>query len=195
MARIAEPEKIDRIRYSVMEMIAEFGYEGMSIAKISERSGVSVGYLYRYYKGKDDMILDLLDSHLRAIKEKLLPADFGKYSSLYDLWFDIVKGLFKMANQDRVLARFLTKIVSDTSIPEKEKQMRKREMEYVLDSLYNLGRITGEIAQDITCHDLELVVTTIPFMYIARELDAARKRIFTEEDAKKVTRLCMNAMK
>jgi len=45
VSRITDPMKIDRIKKAVMELMCDHGYNHMSISLISEKSGVSSGYL------------------------------------------------------------------------------------------------------------------------------------------------------
>ena len=65
MAKKMDMTKLDRIREASVEIISEHGILNSSVASIAERAGVSVGYLYRHYPGKVDLINDLLEDALR----------------------------------------------------------------------------------------------------------------------------------
>lgn len=69
MAKKMDMTKLDRIREASVEIISEHGILNSSVASIAERAGVSVGYLYRHYPGKVDLINDLLEDALRTITD------------------------------------------------------------------------------------------------------------------------------
>ena len=66
MAKKVDQTKIERIRNASVEVISEHGILGGSVASIAERADVSVGYLYRHYPGKTELINDLLENALNA---------------------------------------------------------------------------------------------------------------------------------
>lgn len=71
MAKKMDMTKLDRIREASVEIISEHGILNSSVASIAERAGVSVGYLYRHYPGKVDLINDLLEDALRTITDRI----------------------------------------------------------------------------------------------------------------------------
>lgn len=58
-------------------LFAEEGYGLASMAQVAARCGVSKGTLYHYYDGKEALLFDILDTHLRALRDRLraLPHD------------------------------------------------------------------------------------------------------------------------
>jgi TetR/AcrR family transcriptional regulator len=48
-------------------LFAEHGYASASVAMLSERCGGSKGWIYHYYDGKEAILFDLLDSHVRGL--------------------------------------------------------------------------------------------------------------------------------
>ena len=71
MAKKMDMTKLDRIREASVEIISEHGILNSSVASIAERAGVSVGYLYRHYPGKVDLINDLLEHALTTITDRI----------------------------------------------------------------------------------------------------------------------------
>ena len=71
MAKKVDQTKIERIRNASVEVISEHGILGGSVASIAERADVSVGYLYRHYPGKTELINDLLENALNAITDRI----------------------------------------------------------------------------------------------------------------------------
>jgi AcrR family transcriptional regulator len=52
---------------AALELFAENGFHGAPTSMIAERAGVGVGTIYRYFKGKDELIRELFrELHTRA---------------------------------------------------------------------------------------------------------------------------------
>ena len=62
----------DRIRFAAMRLFAQKGYGSTSVADILQAAGVNAGSLYYLYPGKQDVLLDVLDSYLAGIHPMLL---------------------------------------------------------------------------------------------------------------------------
>lgn len=60
MGKRAEQKKetLERLRSVIDELVAQKGYDAVTIREISERAGVSTGVFYYYFKSKDDILLD-----------------------------------------------------------------------------------------------------------------------------------------
>lgn len=54
-----QSEKRQKILYSAMELIAEYGFHGAPISDIADRAGVGAGTIYRYFTTKDILITEL----------------------------------------------------------------------------------------------------------------------------------------
>ena len=62
----------DRIRHAAMRLFAQKGYGSTSVADILQAAEVNTGSLYHLYPGKQDVLLDVLDSYLAGIHPMLL---------------------------------------------------------------------------------------------------------------------------
>ena len=54
-----------------MRMAAEGGYEAVQMRAVAERADVSLGTIYRYFNGKDDILLAGLVSWIQRVREGL----------------------------------------------------------------------------------------------------------------------------
>lgn len=64
---------------ATLELLAEVGFEAMSIEAIATRAGVGKTTIYRRYSGKDELVADAIES----IREEVLIPDQGS------LWGDL----------------------------------------------------------------------------------------------------------
>ncbi len=64
----------DRIEEAAIALFAEKGVGGASVAEIAARADVSQGLLYRHWKDKDDMALDLFGRRYFALRDRLRAA-------------------------------------------------------------------------------------------------------------------------
>lgn len=81
-----------------------------------EMAGVSPGYLYRYYKSKDELVQELVDAEMQAIHQNFV-SDIDSSSTLYEAAYKTIKKLFIKANEDPMIARFAASVVMDIRIP------------------------------------------------------------------------------
>jgi AcrR family transcriptional regulator len=62
MAQRQKSELRSRILEATLDLLAERGYAGTSIAAVAEAAGISVGNLYRYFAGKEELVAAALPS-------------------------------------------------------------------------------------------------------------------------------------
>ena len=67
---MAETNKA-RIEEAAIALFADKGVGGASVAEIAEHAGVSQGLLYRHWKDKDEMALDLFAHRYFALRDRL----------------------------------------------------------------------------------------------------------------------------
>jgi len=65
-------ETRERIRFAAMRLFAQKGYGSTSVADILSAAEVNAGSLYYLYPGKQDVLLDVLDTYLAGIQPMLL---------------------------------------------------------------------------------------------------------------------------
>ena len=60
----------DAILHAAADTFAESGYANSSMKEIAARAGISVGMLYNYFKGKDDIYRELIEHYFSHLQEK-----------------------------------------------------------------------------------------------------------------------------
>jgi len=72
MARRRAADYAER-RAAIVEAAAELyardGFAGASVAQLAKAPGASKSLIYHYYASKEDILFDVMDSHLRALDE------------------------------------------------------------------------------------------------------------------------------
>ena len=105
--------RVDRaalVRRALVELVAEKGFAGTSMAAVADRAGVATGTAYVHYESKDELVL-------AAYKE--LKHDMGAVGSVEDLsgdpadrfrelWF----AFYRHLAADPVRARFLAQVAA-----------------------------------------------------------------------------------
>lgn len=66
-----------RLLASTVGVVGQFGWEGASIARITDRAGVSRRTFYELFKNRDECLLALLESAVAQIASKLDPVDLA----------------------------------------------------------------------------------------------------------------------
>ena len=69
-------------------LIYEFGFYGLSMKNLAEKSGVSAGTLYRYFENKDD-IINALYRHIQEDAASIILKDLSEARSLQER-FDLI---------------------------------------------------------------------------------------------------------
>lgn len=195
VARITDPQKIEEVRRAAMEIIVEYGYRGMSIAAIAKRANVSVGYLYRYYRSKEDLIEDLMDTTLVEVKNDFLRIGMES-KTINEVIFNVTAVLFQLAKEDPVHARLLATLVLDSDIQKIVSRDSKKIRDQTEERIVDLGRRTGEIGEHISEDEVLLILTTIPFRYVLLKLKEDNyESFFQDEHIVKISKICCNALK
>lgn len=194
MARIADPEKVANIKKAVMECVIDYGYAGVSTALICEKAGVSPGYLYRYYKSKEELVQELIDSEMKRIINNFV-SNIDSSNTLYDVAYKTIKKLFLRANEDSMTAKFSASVVMDLKMPAEEKLDNFKIVFELAEKCIKLGKKTGEINPEITLLEVLVVSFTIPFRYLSFSLELDKNKKFTEEEVKRIANICVSAVR
>lgn len=54
-------DKRDAVMQTTMELVAEHGFHGTPISLVAKRAGVSIGTIYHYFSGKQELIVQTYD--------------------------------------------------------------------------------------------------------------------------------------
>ncbi|RKD22019.1 transcriptional regulator, TetR family [Caminicella sporogenes DSM 14501] len=192
MARITDPKKLERIKKATMELVVKCGYNGVSISNIAKKAKVSNGYLYRHYSSKDELIEDLVESNSELLKNMFKMLD--EKSTAEKIIFSFINMLFTVATDDPILAKFFYTLVFDQSYEIKKRRDNNKEINRLISGILKQGIKNNEINSKTTLEEVKLVIFTIPFTYIAMNLDSEENK-FNESEVKRLTEICLNALK
>ena len=65
-------EKREAILEAAARVFASEGFDRASMAALAQEAGISKANIYHYYDSKDALLFDLLDSHLKDLRDRLL---------------------------------------------------------------------------------------------------------------------------
>ena len=68
-----EVSTAERLSQVALELFAERGYSGTSLAQIAQRLGIRKPSLYNYYRSKDELFLELFEDSLERWRNASLP--------------------------------------------------------------------------------------------------------------------------
>ncbi|MCD1161059.1 TetR/AcrR family transcriptional regulator [Peribacillus frigoritolerans] len=66
--RIRQASK-EKIRAAAMELFIKQGYYATSISDIAKQAGISKGLLYNYYKGKEELLSEMVEARIKQVVE------------------------------------------------------------------------------------------------------------------------------
>jgi AcrR family transcriptional regulator len=64
-------EKREAILEAAARVFASEGFDRASMAALAQEAGISKANIYHYYDSKDALLFDLLDSHLKDLRDRL----------------------------------------------------------------------------------------------------------------------------
>jgi AcrR family transcriptional regulator len=174
MARKIDEDKIARIKEATMQTIVENGIEDTTIAMIAKNAGVSGGYLYRTYKGKQDLINELYYDKVNSLYKEL--------EFLLALNQTTIRPLIESFIQNRVIY-FLNEPIASKffyQLLHNENFAASNDVKYrsaeLMDKIKNIGVISGEISSSTTVYQLHYHI----LIYVVDYINFTRKNIFGE---------------
>ncbi len=67
-------EKRERILAAAARVFAAEGFDRASMSRLAAACGISKANIYHYYDSKDALLFDILDSHLSALRDRVVAA-------------------------------------------------------------------------------------------------------------------------
>ncbi|MCD7963228.1 MAG: TetR/AcrR family transcriptional regulator [Rikenellaceae bacterium] len=193
MSKLIDEKKIEKIRESAISCIGRFGIGNASVAEIARHAGVSVGYLYRHYSGKEELINDILERTLDIISDKIEEL-LHSGSSPEKIISGFIEFLFITSQKNPDKIKFILSLQNDFSYEfPKKLSMRLNEL---CAKFINKGNETGILTKDVTTGDIYIIVICLPLQFIGMKM----RNIFGETTEKnkiinKITSLCLAAIK
>jgi AcrR family transcriptional regulator len=192
MARLIDETKIERIKAVTLEMVVLKGYGGASISEIAHKAGVAEGYLYRHYKGKAELVNDLLFSNLNELIQKL-ESLLDSRQTFPQIFEQLTRTLFEMANQQPERIKFLYVLMHDYNFKIQEEQREK--ILSLCSQVRDVGQKSG-YGFDIDEEEIYLLGVAYPIQFINLRLKGFFNNIsLGEEEIKKVLKIQLNLLK
>lgn len=177
MARPRTGDKPRDIRQATVDEVSAVGSTAVSVNKIAERAGVSVGTIYRYYRTKDDLLFNVFLQVKRDLHTTMMAAagqKVGAESRLKAMWFALVNYGFQ-APGDFLIVELMS---SETKPPFLENQ-ELREINAAIPAEIQSGIDDGTFVQT-QASTIETVLAS-PTITLVRRAYISGKRVSQEE--------------
>jgi len=193
MARIIDEGKIQRIREATIELVVLNGYGGAAISSIARRAGVAEGYLYRFYKGKQELVTELLYTKVAQIIEKL---EFLLNSSISinEVISQLIGELFKIATDSPEVIKFIHVLMHDYNFQVSVEQ--RGHIKSLVEKVIQIGIASGEVNIRISPEEAYGMVVIYPIEFINLRMKGFfGSHDWTDEEQIRVTQFSINALK
>jgi AcrR family transcriptional regulator len=153
MTRKTDQDTRKTIVEASMKLFAQRGYHGTSVAQIAEATGLTKGALYWYFKGKEDLFLNVLDCIKKTWQETIMnrvEASDGVIGKLSEL-FDATSEMVASSTNPYSLHLFLVSAGAQPEMREFEDAIKDAYAGYVktLADTLRQGQEDGEIRRDV----------------------------------------------
>lgn len=193
MSKQIDITKLERIRDAAIILISRHGLANASVAHIAQQAGVSTGYLYRHYAGKEELLNDLLDRVLTRISDRAAQLAVEMHA-LEDVVEGLVRYIFTIAEQQPEHVRFCLNLQNDLSVPISGQVIER--LRGLCEDLRTKGENAGMIGGRITAEDLYVAMLCMPLQYVGVRLRGAFRPFGCgEEEIGHVASLCLSAIK
>ena len=193
MARLIDEGKIQRIKEATLALVVQKGYGGASISAIAHSAGVAEGYLYRFYKGKQELVTGLLFSKVEFIIEKL-ELLLNSYSSIKEVIRQLIGEIFKIAKDYPEEIKFIHVLMHDYSFQVSDEQRNR--IKRLCEKVIQTGIENGEVNRNITYEEAYGMVVIYPIEFINLRMKAFfGSTEWTPEEQERVAEFSINALK
>lgn len=192
MPRQVDENKIIAIKKAAIEVVVLEGISGASVSKIADKAGVSVGYMYRFYKGKRELLEALFRERFQAI-HSLLQEQIEAQETVKGIVTVFVNAIYNVAKKQPQTISFTHKLLSDFSfeIPEEFQE----NVAQICNKVIKIGKKTGEIDDKITNEILYAVIVggMLNFINIRLRNIFESKKI-SKEDSENTVQLLLKTL-
>lgn len=98
--------KREQIIDATIRLIAEHGFHGTPISMIAGEAGVGAGTIYRYFKDKDTLVLEIFTQINSTFKKTLLHG-YDKDQPIRDRFLYLCQGIFRYGMQNPYEFKFI----------------------------------------------------------------------------------------
>lgn len=140
----------DKRREAIMRTAADLyaarGFLGTSVGQIAETGNISKSLLYHYYQSKEDILFDVMDSHVEALLEAtktVLAEDLPAPDKIRRLSARLMEAYVEAQSHQKVLLNELV------NLPEARRRIIVDHQRWLLDAVDGLvAEIRPELAKD-----------------------------------------------
>ena len=176
MARKIDEDKIARIKEATMQTIVENGIEDTTIAMIAKNAGVSGGYLYRTYKGKQDLINELYYDKVNSLYKELEFLLALNQTSVRLLIESFIQNRVIYFLNEPIASKFFYQLLHNENFSASD-DVKYKSAE-LMERIKNIGVKSGEISASTTVYQLHYHI----LVYAVDFINFTRKNIFGEQE-------------
>ncbi|MDJ0386161.1 TetR/AcrR family transcriptional regulator [Streptomyces sp. G-G2] len=160
--RRRDPSRDDELCQAALELLAEIGYERLSIDAVAARAHAGKGAVYRRWSGKAELVIEAVG----RLKGPLAEPDTG---SLRGDLEEIACAFGEGGNvfETRVMAGLISAVMQDAGLREVFHQYFEKSRRQVLEAVLRRAVKRGEVAPQ---RDLELLAGLLPALVFQRVL-------------------------
>jgi hypothetical protein len=194
MARKIDEDKIVRIKEATMQTIVENGIESTTIAMIAKNAGVSGGYLYRTYKGKQDLINELYCDKVNSLYKELEFLLALNQTSIKPLIESFIQNRIVYFLNEPIASKFFYQLLhNENFIASDEIKLKSVQL---MERIKEIGVKSKEISSVTSTYQLHYHI----LVYAVDYINFTRKNIFGEQevsmdDVKKLTENILKILK
>jgi len=176
MARKIDGDKIIRVKEATMKTIVENGIEATTIAMIAKNAGVSGGYLYRTYKGKQDLINELYYDKVNSLYKELEFLLALNQTSVRLLIESFIQNRVIYFLNEPIASKFFYQLLHNENFSASD-DVKYKSAE-LMERIKNIGVKSGEISASTTVYQLHYHI----LVYAVDFINFTRKNIFGEQE-------------
>lgn len=155
MARQIDENKLIAIKRATIAIVVQEGISGASVSRIADKAKVSTGYLYRFYRGKRELLEALFEERFEMIHSLLLQ-EIETKSTIKDIVSSFVQRLYSTAKKEPKSIIFTHRLLSDFSF--ELSQDFKKNVAKICNDVLKMGKLTKEIAPEVNSEILYAVI-------------------------------------
>jgi len=99
-------DKRQNIIQATIKLIAEYGFHGTPISMIAKEAEVGAGTIYRYFKDKDSLVLEIFQQVDSGFKKALL-AEYDVNRPIRDRFLHLCRGVFQYGIENPYEFKFI----------------------------------------------------------------------------------------
>jgi len=139
--------KRGKILKSAARVFATQGYNGVSVTQLAQACGISKANIYHYYDNKQTVLFDLLDSYLKALRNRIQALDLKGLTAEEQLRKTIAEIMLAYQGADN---EHLTLISSISALPKKRQELLRA---YQREIVACVSRIVAPLVSRQTAND------------------------------------------